>query len=139
MAGNPENARLKHNKALKKFQRKFIPFLTDVNENEFEDVMQRIVGRPDIEKIHTRKKLIRYDLVQNKFPHRFPLFTYINIRPKQQIKSIILKEIQQSIDNDDYQYIKELSIGIFRIYADENNVPEHLQSIYKWHKSIKKT
>ena len=41
------------------------------------------------------------------------------------------------MDNDDYQYIKELSIGIFRIYADENNVPEHLQSIYRRHKSIK--
>ena len=136
MVGEPEYLRLKHNEALKKIQRKFKPHFTEVKEFEYEDVMQRIVGRPEIKEIHTRKKLIHYDMVRSKFSHIYPLFEYIN-RQKQQIKSIILKEIQQLKENDEYQYIKKISVGILGIYADRDNVPEHLQSIYEIDKCIK--
>ena len=80
--------------------------------------------------------MIHYDIVRSKFSHIYPLFEYIN-RQKQQIKSIILKEIQQLKENDEYQYIKKISVGILRIYADRDNVPEHLQSIYEIDKCIK--
>lgn len=46
------------------------------------------------------------------------------------MKNIISKEIQQVIENGDYQYIKNISLWILRFYVDENNVPEHLQSMY---------
>ena len=137
MVGKPEELRLKHNKALKKIQRKFKPHFTEVKEREYEDVMQRIVGRPEIKEIHTRNKYIHYDLVQSKFSHKVPPFMYINLEQKEKMKNIILKEIQQLIENGDYQYIKSISIWILRFYADENNVPEHLQSIYKRGKNIK--
>ena len=55
MVGEPEYLRLKHNEALKKIQRKFKPHFTEVKEFEYEDVMQRIVGRPEIKEMHTRK------------------------------------------------------------------------------------
>ena len=135
MVGKPEDLRLKHNEALKKIQRKFKPQFTEVNEFEYEGVMQRIVGRPEIKEMHSRNKLIHYDIVRSKFSHIYPLFEYIN-RQKQQIKSIILKEIQQLKENDEYQYIKKLSVGILRIYADRDNVPEHLQCDYKIDKCI---
>ena len=137
MMGKPEELRLKHNEALKKIQRKFKPYCTDVNEFEYEDVMQRIVGRPEIKEIHTRNKLIHYDLVQGKFSQQLPLFMRINLEQKEKMKNIILKEIQQLKEHDEYQYIKKLSVGILRIYADRDNVPEHLQSIYKIDKNIK--
>ena len=137
MIGKPEVLRLKHNEALKRIQRKCKPHFTEIREREYENVMQGIiVGRPEIKEIHTRNKLIYYDIVGSKFLHIYPLFVYINSQ-KQQIKNIISKELQQLKENDDYQYIKELSVGILRIYADRNNVPEHLQCDYKIYKMIK--
>ena len=41
------------------------------------------------------------------------------------------------MDNGDYQYIKELSFGMISFYANRDNVPEHLQCIYKTNKTIK--
>ena len=130
MVGKPEDLRLKHNEALKKIQRKFKPHCTEIVEREYEDVMQRIVGRPEIKEIHTRDKFMYYDLVQGKFSEQLPLFMNINHEHQQKMKNIILKEIQQLKENDESQYIKKLSVNIVRFYADENTVPEHLQSIY---------
>ena len=55
----------------------------------------------------------------------------INRKQTEKMKNIILKKIQQIINNGEYQYIKKLSIFILRFYADENTVPEHLQCIHK--------
>ena len=135
--GKPEYLRLKHNEALKRIQRKFKPHFTEVKEGEYEDVMQNIVGRPEIKELHTRKKYIHYDLVQSKFSQQLPLFMLINLEQTEKMKNIILKEIQQTIENGKYQHIKKILITILRFYADENNVPEHLDSIYERGKCIK--
>ncbi len=137
MIGKPEDLRLKHNEALKKIQRKCKPYFTEIKEREYEDVMQRIVGRPEIKELHNRKKVIHYDLVQSKISHKVPLFIGLNLEQKEKMKNIISKEIQQLIENGDYQYIKNISVWILRFYDNENNVPEHLQSIYKRGKCIK--
>ena len=137
VVGKPEELRLKHNKALKRIQRKCKPHFTEVKEREYEDVMQNIVGRPEIKELHTRKKYIHYDLIQSKFSQKLPLFMFINLEQKEKMKNIILKEIQQLIENGNYQHIKKILITILRFYADENNVPEHLQSIYERGKCIK--
>ena len=137
LIGKPEYLRLKHNKALKKIQKKIRPHFTETKEREYKDVMQNIVGRPKIKELHTRKKYIHYDLVQGKFSQQLPLFILINQEQTEKMKNIILKENQQLIENGDYQYIKKILITILRFYADENNVPEHLQSIYMRGKCIK--
>ena len=74
--------------------------------------------------------MIYYDLVQSKISHTVPLFISLNLEQKEKMKNIISKEIQQVIENGDYQYIKNISLWILRFYVDENNVPEHLQSMY---------
>ena len=138
MIGKPEVLRLKHNEALKRIQKKCKPHFTEIKEHEYEDIMKGIiVGRPEIKELHNRKKVIRYDFVQSKFSHNVPPFIYINHEQQEKMKNIILKEIQQLKENGNYQYIKKILITILRFYDDENNVPEHLQSIYERGKCIK--
>ena len=115
MVGKPVELRLKHNKALKKIQRKFRPHCTEVKEREYEDVMRQIVGRPEIKELHTRKKYIHYGLVQGKFSEQLPLFMLINREQTEKMKNIILKEIQQTIENGKYQHIKKNINYYFKI------------------------
>lgn len=56
MIGKPKELRLKHNEALKKIQRKCKPYFTEIKEREYENVTQRIVGRPEIKELHNRQK-----------------------------------------------------------------------------------
>ena len=133
--GDPAYIRLKHNKALKRIQKKYKPYCTEVGEYECEDEMQRIVGRPEIKEIHTRHKVICYDLFIRKFHSDVSICHYIE-EQKQRIKNMILKENQKLLDNGEYQYIKELSTGILRLYADKDNVPEHFQSIRNTYKTF---
>ena len=108
--GEPKYMRLKHSKGLRKIQKKYKPYYTEEEREEYEyfELM------PDYSEVDMKGVIFKYKLIQGEYKN--PLFFCID-RLYQQIKNIIDKEIEEQI-NQDYG-ISGIHIAIRRKYQDD--------------------
>ena len=110
VVGNPEDVRLKHNKTLKKIQRKYKPYYTKEEREEYEYFEQMF----DCTEVDRKGAIIKYELIQNECVK--PLFHYIK-QQYEKIKSTIDKEIEEQF-NKDFD-IFNIHLSIRRQYKDD--------------------
>ena len=110
VVGNPEDVRLKHNKTLKKIQRKYKPYYTEEEREEYEYFEQMF----DCSEVDRKNVIIEYELIQSECVK--PLFHYIK-QQYEKIKNIIDKEIEEQF-NKDFD-IFNIHLNIRRQYKDE--------------------
>ena len=110
VVGNPEDVRLKHNKTLKKIQRKYKPYYTEEEREEYEYFRQMF----DCSEVDMKGVIIKYELIQNECAK--PLFHYIK-QQYEKIKNIIDKEIEEQV-NKDFD-IFDIHLSIRRQYKDD--------------------
>ena len=110
LLGKPEYIRLKHSEGLRKIQKKFKPYYTEVERDEYEYSEQM----PDYSEVDMKGVSIQYKVMQGEYKN--PLFFCID-RLHQKIKNIIDKEIEEQI-NQDYD-ISGIHIAIRRKYQDD--------------------
>ena len=85
LLGKPEYIRLKHSEGLRKIQKKFKPYYTEVERDEYEYFEQM----PDYSEVDMKGVVFRYKLIQGKCVK--PAFYYIKHQYKK-IKNIIKKK-----------------------------------------------
>ena len=108
--GDPTYMRLKYNEGLKQIQKKYKPYYTEEEREEYEyfELM------PDYSEVDMKGVIFKYKLIQGEYKN--PLFFCID-RLYQQIKNIIDKETEEQI-NQDYG-ISGIHIAIRRKYQDD--------------------
>ena len=107
VVGNPEDVRLKHNKALKKIQRKYKPYYCSEEERGVDIYF---------DEGDYQNTVIQYDMIKGKVEKRKTLIHYID-EQYEKVKNIINKEmkIQKQIGN-----IREINIQFYREYKNDN-------------------
>ena len=108
--GEPKYMRLKHSKGLRKIQKKYKPYYTEEEREEYEyfELM------PDYSEVDMKGVSIKYKVMQGKY--RRDLLCCIDKQYKK-IKNIIDKEIEEQLKQD-YD-ISSIHIGIRRKYQDD--------------------
>jgi len=110
VVGNPEELRLKHNEALKKIQRKYKPYYTKEEREEYEYFEQMF----DCSEVDMKGVIIKYELMQGEY--RRDLLCCID-KQYEKIKNIIDKEIENQMKQD-YD-ISNINVAIRRKYQDD--------------------
>ena len=91
--GDPKYMKLKHSKGLRKIQKKFKPYYTEEEREEYEYFEQMF----DCSEVDMKGVAFRYKLIKGEYTNW--LFYYIN-RQYEKIKNIINKEIEEQLKQD---------------------------------------
>ena len=110
MLGKPEDLRLKHNKALKKIQKKYKPYFTEEERYEYE----YFELQSDYSEIDFRGIEIGYFLLQGE--HVKPLYHFIAHQYKK-LQKIIKKENEEQVKQ--HYSLEKIHLWITRRYKDE--------------------
>ena len=110
MLGKPENLRLKHNKALKRIQRKYKANYTEEERDEYEYFEQQF----DCSEIDFRGIEIDYFLLQGE--HVKPLYHFI-AHQYEKLRKIIKKEKEEQFKQS--YGLQKIHLRIARRYKDE--------------------
>ena len=110
MLGKPEDLRLKHNKALKKIQKKYKPYYTEEERYEYEYFEQQF----DCSEIDFRGIEIDYFLLQG--GHVKPLYHFI-ANQYEKLRKIIKKENEKQVKQ--HYSLEKIHLWITRRYKDE--------------------
>ena len=110
MLGKPEDLRLKHNKALKKIQKKYKPYFTEEERYEYE----YFELQSDYSEIDFRGIEIGYFLLQGE--HVKPLYHFIAHQSKK-LQKIIKKENEEQVKQ--HYSLEKIHLWITRRYKDE--------------------
>ena len=108
--GDPKYMRLKYSKGLRKIQKKYKPYYTEEEREEYEYFEQM----SDCSEVDMKGVIFKYKLMQGEY--RNILFYYIN-RQYEKIKNIINKEIEEQLKQD-YD-IFNIHVAIRRKYQDD--------------------
>ena len=117
MLGKPEDLRLKHNKALKKIQRKYKPYFTEEDRYEYEYFEQQ----SDCSEIDFRGIEIGYFLLQGE--HVKPLYHFIAHQYKK-LQKMIKKENEEQVKQ--HYSLEKIHLRIARRYKDEKEYNTHI-------------
>ena len=113
--GDPKYMKLKHSKGLRKIQKKFKPYYTEVNRDEYEYSEQM----PDYSEVDMKGVVFRYKLIQGECVK--PAFYYIKHQYKK-IKNIIDKEKEKQL-NQNYD-LYNIHFHFRRKYQDDREYDE---------------
>ena len=129
MLGKHEDLRLKHNKALKKIQKKYKPFFTEEKRYEYEYFEQQF----DCSEIDFRGIEIDYFLLQGE--NVKPLYHFIAHQYKK-LQKIIKKENEEQVKQ--HYSLEKIHLWIVRKYKDETeyNTENLTDSDYSEHWGI---
>ena len=108
--GDPKYMKLKHSKGLRKIQKKYKPYYTEEEREEYECFEQM----SDCSEVDMKGVIIKYKLMQGEY--RRALFFCID-KQYEKIKNIIDKEIENQIKQD-YD-ISNIHVAIRRKYQDD--------------------
>ena len=108
--GDPKYMKLKHSKGLRKIQKKYKPYYTEEEREEYEYFEQM----SDCSEVDMKGVVFKYKLMQGEY--RKALFYDIN-RQYEKIKNIINKEIEEQFKQD-YD-IFNIYVAIRRKYQDD--------------------
>ena len=108
--GDPKYMKLKHSKGLRKIQKKFKPYYTEEEREEYEYFEQM----SDCSEVDMKGVVFRYKLIKGEYTNW--LFYYIN-RQYEKIKNIINKEIEEQLKQE-YD-IFDIHVAIRRKYQDD--------------------